>query len=288
MILANHGIVSSSGGALAPMLLDVYNGAASAYSLRKLKTAISPNAIKVRRSSDSTSQDIGFDVNGNLDTSSLLSFVGAGNGFVTHFFDQSGNSNHLVQGTAARQPTIVSSGSLITQNGKPSIYFSGDLLQASRVFSTSDFSVFSILSGASNQSDAVTICQHAGGADLGRTIFVGPDNNVATYNKLLTFFNNGTSRGLLSTSDVFTNNLKLINITSNGSGTTTQHVNSSQESILTGQTWTPLNTSFSVGGLGNLSSFFTGYISEIVCYTTNQITNKTGIENNINANYLIY
>ena len=287
MILANHGIISSSGG-VNPVLLDVYSGAASAYSLRKLKTAISPNAIKVRRSSDSTSQDIGFDVNGNLDTSSLLSFVGAGDGFVTHFFDQSGNSNHLVQGTASRQPTIVSGGSLITKNGKPSIYFSGDLLQASRVFSTSDFSIFSTLSGISNQSDAVTICQHAGGADLGRTVFVSPNDSASPYNKVKTFFNNGTSYSLTSTNVFFDDNLKLINITSNGSGTTTQHVNSSQESILTGQTWTPLNTSFSVGGLGNLSSFFTGYISEIVCYTTNQITNKTGIENNINANYLIY
>ena len=41
------------------------------------------SAVRVRRSSDNSETDIGFTVNGNLDTAALLTFVGAGNGFVT-------------------------------------------------------------------------------------------------------------------------------------------------------------------------------------------------------------
>jgi hypothetical protein len=56
-------------------LLDLFPGAAAAYSLRKLRAAYSGSAVRVRRSSDNTEQDIGFTTQGELDTASLLSFV---------------------------------------------------------------------------------------------------------------------------------------------------------------------------------------------------------------------
>jgi len=49
-------------------LLDSYSGAAAAYSLRKLSATWSGSAIRVRRSSDNTEMNIGFDDGGNLDT----------------------------------------------------------------------------------------------------------------------------------------------------------------------------------------------------------------------------
>jgi hypothetical protein len=45
---------------LGPQLLDTYGGAKSAYSLRKIRTSYSGYAIRVRRSNDNTSQDIGL------------------------------------------------------------------------------------------------------------------------------------------------------------------------------------------------------------------------------------
>jgi len=48
------------------------------YSLRKLRTAYSGNAIRVRRSYDNAESDIGFANNGILDTAALQSFVNAG------------------------------------------------------------------------------------------------------------------------------------------------------------------------------------------------------------------
>jgi len=56
-----------------------------------------------------------------LDTSSLTNFCGSGNGFVTTWYDQSGNARNATQTTAANQPQIVSSGSLLTLNSKPKI-----------------------------------------------------------------------------------------------------------------------------------------------------------------------
>ena len=111
-----------SGSVAAPsvstMLLDVYSGASAAYSLRKLSSTYTGSAIRVRRSSDNTELNIGFDANGDLDTYSLSAFVGTGNGFVTTWYDQSGSYN-LIQTTAANQPSIVLSGAINTQNGKP-------------------------------------------------------------------------------------------------------------------------------------------------------------------------
>lgn len=57
------------------LLLDLYPNAAVAYSLRKLRTAYTGSAIRVRRSVDNAEQDIAF-VGNDLDTTSMLDFVG--------------------------------------------------------------------------------------------------------------------------------------------------------------------------------------------------------------------
>jgi hypothetical protein len=65
----------------------------------------------VRRSSDSTEQDIGFTSVGALDTAALLSFCGAGNGFVRTVYDQkTGTALNLDQTTAASQTCLVTAG----------------------------------------------------------------------------------------------------------------------------------------------------------------------------------
>jgi hypothetical protein len=96
----------------ASYLLDTYTNAKVAFSVRKLSSAYSGNCIKVRRSSDNTEQDIGF-VGNVLDTTSLLAFCGAGDGFVTVFYDQSGNALNATQSSSVSQPKIVSSGSVV-------------------------------------------------------------------------------------------------------------------------------------------------------------------------------
>jgi len=107
------------------LLLDDVSTSAVAYSLRKLRTAYSGSAIRVRRSSDNTEQNIGFTVSGGLDTTALSSFVGSSSAYITTWHDQSGNNNHAIQATADNQPRIVNAGTIDTDGGKPAPYFDG-------------------------------------------------------------------------------------------------------------------------------------------------------------------
>lgn len=80
----------------------------SALGLRKLISTATV-AIRVRRSSDSAEQDIGF--SGDLlDTASLASFVGGGSGYVVALYDQTANGENASQSGTTAQPRIVNAG----------------------------------------------------------------------------------------------------------------------------------------------------------------------------------
>lgn len=97
----------------------------AAYSLRKLRNAYTGNAIRVRRSSDNVEADIGFRNGVDLDTTALLAHCGAGDGFVTTWYDQSGSNLNATQTTATNQPSIVTSGVINLDSGKPTILYDG-------------------------------------------------------------------------------------------------------------------------------------------------------------------
>jgi hypothetical protein len=170
--------------------------ASGAFSLRKLSSAYAGNAILVRRSSDNTNQAIGFLASGHLDTTALKNFVGAGNsGFVNTWYDQSGNSNHAVQGTFANQPRIVNAGVIERVNGQPSLFTDGvdDLLTAPNS-PTNNFSIFILeRTSVSHQIDAESNSSTAGtsgqnyilgaiqsGVDAGQGLSVGT-NGISNY-----------------------------------------------------------------------------------------------------------
>lgn len=126
------GSASSTSNALGPVAASVTflinslsTAPTAAYSTRKLKSTYSGPAIKVRRSSDSTTQDIGFDSNGDLDAAALATFVGSNSGFIDTWYDQSGNGNDLSQATAANQPRIRNAGTNDTLNGKVTPFWPG-------------------------------------------------------------------------------------------------------------------------------------------------------------------
>jgi len=106
------------------LMLNLFPNASLGLSLRKLDKDYTGFCIKVRRSSDNAEQDVGF-LNNELDTASLLTFVGSGNGFVTTIYDQVA-SNNMVKTTASLQGQIVSNGSVILKGGKPCIIRSVD------------------------------------------------------------------------------------------------------------------------------------------------------------------
>lgn len=105
-----------------------------AYSLRKLRASYSGPVIRVLRSSDNTQQDIGFDVDGSLNQCALLAFVGSGNGFVTIWYDQSGNGRNATTYNGGDN-RIVNNGVLEKFNGKAGIV-SGVLSTTSSLLQT--------------------------------------------------------------------------------------------------------------------------------------------------------
>ena len=119
------GLSLRGSGARFSGILDQYAGAAAAYSLRALSSAwLAGDVVEVRRSSDSTTQS--FTAN-EVSNGTLEAFCGVGDGFVSTWYDQSGNGNDATQATTTAQPKIVSAGALVTDaQGNAALKFDGN------------------------------------------------------------------------------------------------------------------------------------------------------------------
>lgn len=278
MIISTHGIFASSIVNFTG-LLDTYTGATAAYSLRKLRTAYTGYAIRVRRSSDSTSQDIGFNSLGGLDTSSLTSFVGSGNGFVSIWYDQSGLGVNLSQEASANQPKIVSSGVVYTLKSKPSIVFEGNqfLNTTGTVLSTGSgsYAIFGVNKhdntnsrcifyiGQSSPSNGVGLSKNSSG-NPNHFWFANDFNSSQSYN-----------------------NIDTLSIISYNQVNVFTKINGIEESTsLLGKN--TLNPRLTTGYIPGFSNWFYGFESELIIYNSNQESNKSIIESNINSYYSIY
>jgi len=259
-------------------ILDDYPNAEAAYSLRALNSAYTSSAIRVRRSSDNAERDIGLLYDGSLDTSSLLSFVGAGDGFVTIWYDQSGEGNDAAQGSASKQPKIVSSGVVITENGEPSVEFNG----------TTDYIQNELSVGATVTAFAVS------------KIVSEPDYNFI-YDSFGT--NSRLRLGLWFTQEYFADNGDGLIVEATTASDGNQHLffakhSNSEVSISVDQDTlqTTSTTNFSqnsehwnIGARNDgADHFLDGTIQELIIYPSDETSNRVGIETNINNHYTIY
>lgn len=103
------------------LLSDLTVPAARAYSTRKLHASYAGACLRVRNNATSVETDIGF-ASGVLDTAALLTAAGA-QGWVTKWYDQSGNGRDLVQVTTTAQPRIVNASAVDVANTKPILVF---------------------------------------------------------------------------------------------------------------------------------------------------------------------
>jgi len=145
-------------------LFDTYGGAALGLSLELLDTTYSGNCVKVRRD-NGDEQDFGF-TSGVLDSTSLLTFCGSGDGFVVTWYDQSGNAKNVSSATENQQPQIVSSGAMLVDNGKPYLLYDGNgttgLFNTSSGLSNTNSSIFATYN--SNDSNSGCILSGSGGS----------------------------------------------------------------------------------------------------------------------------
>jgi len=263
-------------GELAPdLLLNDYDGAAAAYSLRLLDKSYSGSAVRVRRASDNAEQDIAF-ANNELDTATLETFASGTDAFVTTWYDQSGNGNNAAQATASAQPKIVSSGSTILENGKPCVEFDGNDHMPNGVGTSTptNVSAFAVRSMSSYPTAYKTLFNYkvfgltynsTGGSPYGRAhIFK-------------------TSEGVGKSDDYPTTTGQAIDTIINK---TNLERNDFAATLALGNTY-----SDGISGIGSwsgTSQTFVGTIQELVIYESNESANKSGIQTNINDFYSIY
>ena len=249
-------------------LLDTYSGAAAAYSLRQLSSTYSGNSVRVRRASDNTEQDIGF-ANNELDTTSLETFCSGTNGFVTTWYDQSGNANNAANATAAEQPKIVTGGSTILENSKPTLEFNSSFLNASTINITQPTSYFITYKYTFGANDSFSDLSDGSSRQL---------NDTSSTGKARVF--SGTSFiSNLSTSTNQTLRFSLFNGLNSGLA-----LNNS--AIQSGNAGTGAIQNLVVGRSNALR--LSGNIQEFIIYPTDESSNRTGIDTNINDHYSIY
>lgn len=269
-----HMMLAGGEEAAAPanLLLDDYPGASAAYSLRELTTAWAGQAVvRVRRSSDNTEQDFTAT---EVSDGTLASFCGAGDGFVVTWYDQSGNSANATQSTLTEQAKIISGGTLITENTKAAIDFDGSNDNYDISLGASTLQNFCVISG-SNKNGVV----------VGAASFITYQLNFDFSGSAMYMLNAENSdfwRKLSYTSSgqkLFFSDYNTMSVDENG-------VN------LNGQVYggDGIANAASMILLGRRStgSSFNGLMQEVILYPTDQASNQTAIETNINNYYSIY
>lgn len=297
------------------LLLDTYSGAAAAYSLRRLSSSYSGPALQIRRATDNVEVDVSFDTNGvvslnspvtnvteetsgsftNLTTSAttLGEFVAnasytdadslgsANSALIQNWYDQSGNSRDMIQDTAGSQPTLVSSGSLLT-NG---VNFNADHLISSAWMTQLSPMSFTIVQAPNNTA---------------RELVIGVDTSTPYTTAYHNWSSSGGS-GFLSprlqsfpASSVSTSLMTedALNLVSMYASTTAANFYTngsiSAESPISHSNTSAADGAITIGSPTSYNPIRSSHISEIILWLSDQSTDRTGIESNINTFYSIF
>lgn len=299
MFVSTSGIIARP-TATAALLLDTYSGAAAAYSAaRRLSSTYTGSLIRVRRSSDNAEQDIGYNGSNVLDESALTTFVGAGNGFVTTWYDQSGNGKNLTNTTALGQPLIVVSGAVRTTNGKPHVEFD---LGVSQYINNSTLSLPLVNRSVFMVFKQKSYVEDGGIFGLNPAIPQGDYNSVTAYE--FQSQNSGANRqyGAFGSTGVTYQLQKngsaiipqvLINEIKGGSSASLFENNSL---VTTDNSFTEFNANSNPGFVINARYFTPNtiskinnlYFQEFIYWGSDQSVNRIAINTNINTFYSIY
>lgn len=269
--------VSETVQSASAFLLDNYPGAAAAWSLRQLKSGVT-NVVRVRRSSDDAEQDFTAT---EVSDGTLLSFVGANDGFQVTRYDQTGNGEHDTQSDAAKQPRLVNSGSFETLFGEPCAQYDGvdDFTSTgAQLLTTNEWHIFCLFDNMDPIPGSVVLSQHLLGA-TGRVMFLRDSNDLVGI-----FLNNGNSFN--SESSFLTASPQLSESRATGNDYAIAQDGSAFETVISGQSLTPLNEPFRTGASdGGAGGHWEGLIGETIIFPSNQTTNRSGINSDIATYY---
>jgi hypothetical protein len=262
-------------------LLDDYAGATAAFGFRLMDSGYAGAAVRIRRSSDDAEADIGFSGN-DFDSAAAATHIGGGTGFITTWYDQSGNFRDFVQATSTAQPTYTASGI----DGKPCMTFDG----------TSDYLRAPVLTSAlidNNSGYIVTVINNTSFASGDRLILLDAGNayydiqvNLATPSISAVNYDGSADVATVSTGFSFGADIvfewvhtggNVIANVNNGTDATTASGNTS---VLTTGNQDIAKDTFGVG-------WWPGLMSEMVFYE-GTLPDRAGVKANINGYYNLY
>lgn len=266
-------------------LLDDYPGAAAGYSVRKIRDGYTGSAMRVREDSGNTETDIGFDSNGDLDTAAIKSFcdaAGAGvNGYVVTWYDQSGNGRNATQSTTANQPQIYNGTAVLTRNSQPAAVFDGssdymDMPDSMLPANINNCSVFTVQTNESSPNGATFNLGGYGANDRWFQTAVVSD---------VEYFGYGSNYAAINIGPATSAQRLITAIAGSTQGNAQCFVDGTSQGSVALASATPPSGS---GELVRASYLASGTFQEVVVYHSDQSSNRTGIESDINTYYSVY
>ena len=263
------------------LLLDIFGtNVLGAYSLRKLSSSYTGAAIRVRRDTDNAEQDIGFDSNGDLDTSALNAFV-PDNGYVVKWYDQSGNGRDGTQISANKQLQVVSSNALITKNSLPTTQGGNSKHVNISGFPTTSqpYTIFEIYAHdtATGAGTSFTFTSGTGSNRL--------ENNVQRFVSFGLFTKFSGTTNSLSTTQHQDTDLHVVTRMVNGSSSVLRVDQTTETLNNNPQSGTQLaNTGTSTIGI-NATPSYRGNLSEVIVYGADKTSDFTNIETDMKTYY---
>ncbi len=224
-----------------------------------------------------------------------MAFVGAGDGFVSIWYDQSGNGYNFFQTTASLQPSIVTGGVIRVGvvGKKPALKFAIQGFKNLTNLIKPEHSIF-----VTSMSDSLGLCplisQWSSGVPNRLLYALNQNSSGIQENNKMNFFIDGVTNGAgfggyMLEGNISNTSFKLLtSLSSTGSENFKMYIDTA---LVDSATISDVNSTIptAIGysdqnSTPNLSSF----MNELIIYNSNKSSDRTGIESNINSFYSIY
>jgi hypothetical protein len=223
-------------------------------------------------------------------TTTAISLATAQNGFVTTWYDQSGNNRNATQTTASNQPSIIVTGSVNSENGHPSVLYNGTTthLSATIPLEVETTNLFVALNGNQPVGGSTHKALLAGNG----TSFLATGTTYGfSYSTSTTVLGislgNGTTEQRADAPNTVTNALEVIGFTRTGNSTRILR-NGVLGTAGTQDRTTGFTSGYNIGADPSSTRYYTGRISEITLFTSAlSTTDRQTLERNQGAYYSI-